>query len=68
MEEARKKGVALDDEEYLAGVRAVAAAIQTAKPPPAAIWVVGFTSNLHDRKMKEIALKTKRQPRKSAVP
>ncbi len=50
MEEAKKKGYAIDDEEYLLGVRAIASAIQVPSLPPAAIRVVGFTSSLDERK------------------
>jgi DNA-binding IclR family transcriptional regulator len=49
-------GYAIDNEEYLIGVRAIAVPIQTASLPPAAIWVVGFTSNLNDQKMEKIIL------------
>jgi len=48
---AREKGYAIDQEEYILGVRAVAAPIQAATLPPAAIWVVGFTSTLDDKKL-----------------
>jgi len=48
---AREKGYAIDQEEYILGVRAVAAPIQAAPLPPAAIWVVGFTSTLDDKKL-----------------
>jgi IclR family transcriptional regulator, KDG regulon repressor len=48
---AREKGYAIDREEYVLGVRAVAAPIQAATLPPAAIWVVGFSSTLEDKKM-----------------
>ncbi|RPJ11923.1 MAG: IclR family transcriptional regulator, partial [Deltaproteobacteria bacterium] len=52
---AKEKGYAVDDEEYILGVRAVAAPIQATSFPPAAIWVVGFTSTLDDKKMESIA-------------
>ncbi len=60
LEETKKKGCAIDDEEYLPGVRAVAAPIQTALLPPAAIWVVGFTSSLNDEKMEKVILEIRK--------
>ncbi len=51
VQETRKRGYAIDDEEYLLGVRAVAAPIQISSHPPVAIWAVGFTSSLNDQKM-----------------
>jgi DNA-binding IclR family transcriptional regulator len=56
VEEVKRKGYAIDDEEYIPGVRAIAAPIQTASLPPAAIWVVGFTSGLNDQKMGRVIL------------
>lgn len=56
IEETKKKGYAIDDEEYMPGVRAIAAPIQTKSPPVAAIWVVGFTSGLNDQKMERVIL------------
>jgi DNA-binding IclR family transcriptional regulator len=51
VEETKARGYAIDDEEYLLGVRAIAAPIQMIPLPPAAIWAVGFTSSLNDQKM-----------------
>jgi IclR family KDG regulon transcriptional repressor len=59
VEEAKKKGYAIDDEEYILGVRAIAAPIQTGSAPLAAIWVVGFTSSLNDPKMEKVILEIK---------
>jgi DNA-binding IclR family transcriptional regulator len=56
VEETKKKGYAVDDEEYMIGVRAIASPIQVASSPLAAIWVVGFTSSLNDQKMEKVIL------------
>ena len=54
IEQAKKQGYAVDDEEYIPGVRAVAAPLHTSSSPPAALWVVGFTSTLDDHKVKTV--------------
>jgi DNA-binding IclR family transcriptional regulator len=56
--EVRNSGFALDREEYLRGVRAVAAIISTGVPPLAAIWVVGFSSSLTDTILQTVIEKT----------
>jgi IclR family KDG regulon transcriptional repressor len=56
--EARKRGFATDYEEYLHGVRAVAARIETEEPLLAAIWVVGFSSSLTDDRMEFVIERT----------
>ena len=48
---ARRKGYATDDEEYISGVRAVAAAIEGTRAFSSAIWVVGFKPRIDARKM-----------------
>lgn len=55
VENARDRGYAFDEEEYIPGIRAIAAPIQTQSLPPAAIWVAGFASSLIDRKMEKVA-------------
>jgi DNA-binding IclR family transcriptional regulator len=63
MEEVRRTrdtGYALDDEEYLQGVRAIAVPIHVQGRQMSAIWVVGFTQSMKDEKMLEIAMETKR--------
>jgi IclR family KDG regulon transcriptional repressor len=55
----RDAGYALDDEEYMQGVRAVAALIQMQGWQTSAIWVVGFTQSMRDENMAAIAMKTK---------
>jgi len=51
---ARQRGYATDYEEYIIGVRAVAAPIDGNKNRLAAIWVVGFKASLDDNKMKAL--------------
>jgi len=60
VEEAKKRGYAIDNEEYILGVRAIAAAIQARTLPPAAIWVVGFASTLNDQKMEKVILEIRK--------
>jgi IclR family KDG regulon transcriptional repressor len=60
VEQARRDGYALDDEEYIQGVRAVAAPIANGVSRISAIWVVGFTASMSDENMRRIATETKR--------
>lgn len=53
--EVERQGYGTDDEEYLSGVCAVAAVVETPSPPPAAIWMVGFSSHFDPKKMKRAA-------------
>jgi IclR family KDG regulon transcriptional repressor len=53
-EKVKEQGYAVDDEEYMSGVRAVAAPLLSTSSPPAALWVVGFTSTLDDQKVKMV--------------
>ncbi len=59
IETVRQKGYATDDEEYISGVRAVAAPIENSGPYTAAVWVVGFKPDMDDRKMKKVIEETK---------
>ena len=54
IEKVKGQGYAVDDEEYIPGVRAVAASLVFPSSPPAALWVVGFTSTLDDQKVKTV--------------
>ncbi len=54
IEKVKGQGYCVDDEEYIPGVRAVAAPLAFHSSPPAALWVVGFTSTLDDQKVKAV--------------
>jgi len=54
LEAVRETGIAFDDEEYIAGVRAVAAPIHPQGAYFPAIWVVGFTASMEDEKIPAI--------------
>ena len=51
---AEKNGFAIDEEEYISGVRAVAAPIHNNGSLLAAIWVVGFSPSMDDEKMTSV--------------
>jgi DNA-binding IclR family transcriptional regulator len=59
LENVRKKGYAVDDEEYILGVRAVASPIVGLGQLMSAIWVVGFKASLNEKKMKAVIEVTK---------
>jgi DNA-binding IclR family transcriptional regulator len=52
-------GYAVDDEEYILGVRAVALPIVGLGQFMSAIWVVGFKASLDEKKMRAIIKVTK---------
>lgn len=53
VKDTKEKGYAIDDEEYLIGVRAVAAPLSIPSFPPSAIWLVGFSSRLTEQKIEK---------------
>ena len=57
VEEARRTKVALDREEYLEGVRALAATVDSGRPldPLVAVWAVGLAPSLSDVRMEALA-------------
>jgi len=59
IERVRNSGYAADYEEYIPGVRAVAAPVRSDRHFSSAIWVVGFRMTLDDDKMKRLAAATK---------
>ena len=54
VESTRIRGYATDYEEYISGVRAIAAPIRGWKSLISAIWVVGFKTSLDDHKMESL--------------
>lgn len=54
----RKNGYALDDEEYLAGVKAVAVVLDNRSALPMAVWAVGFSAGLDAAKTADIIAET----------
>lgn len=59
LEKVRQSGIATDDEEYLSGVRAVAAPIKKYGAHIPALWVVGFKASMSDEKMPAIIEQTR---------
>ena len=54
IEKTRKLGYAVDLEEYLKGVRAVASILYQDNHPLGAIWIVGFSNSMTDEKLPSI--------------
>jgi DNA-binding IclR family transcriptional regulator len=55
LDRVRSMGYALDNEEYLSGIRAVAVALENRRGLPMAIWVVGIASNMELARLKHVA-------------
>ncbi|MFH0725121.1 MAG: IclR family transcriptional regulator [Pseudomonadota bacterium] len=55
LDHVHDQGYAVDIEEYLQGIRAVAVALHNRRGLPAALWVVGISANMDMEKMKKIA-------------
>jgi DNA-binding IclR family transcriptional regulator len=55
----KKKGYAIDNEEYISGVSAAAAPIPGKGHLKSAVWVVGFKASINDDKLKALAKETK---------
>jgi len=56
--QVREKGYAVDDEEYIPGVRAVASPLMGLGQLRSAIWAVGFKASLDEKKMKTLTGET----------
>jgi DNA-binding IclR family transcriptional regulator len=59
LENVRRKGYAVDNEEYLPGVKAVAVALGNERGLPPAIGVVGFAHSMGDSFVAGIAEETR---------
>ena len=59
LKRVREKGYAIDDEEYIMGVRAVASPLMGLGQLRSAVWAVGFKASLDDKKMKTLAEETR---------
>lgn len=55
LKQVRTQGYAIDDEEYLAGIRAVAVALNNRKGLPMAIWVVAIANTMGMDRLKKVA-------------
>jgi DNA-binding IclR family transcriptional regulator len=55
LERVRAEGHAVDIEEYLPGIRAVAVALHNRRGLPTALWVVGISANMTLEKIERIA-------------
>jgi len=60
LSQVREKGYAVDDEEYILGVRAVASPLMGLGQLRSAIWAVGFKASLDEKKMQKLTAKTQK--------
>ena len=58
LRQVREKGYAVDDEEYIPGVRAVASPLMELGQLRSAIWAVGFKASLDEKKMQTLIAET----------
>ena len=55
LDRVRAQGFAIDDEEYLSGIRAVAVALKNLRGLPMAVWVVGIASSMGLARLQQVA-------------
>ncbi|MDR3568507.1 MAG: IclR family transcriptional regulator [Syntrophobacteraceae bacterium] len=55
LDRVRSQGFAIDDEEYLSGIRAVAVALKNRRGLPMAIWIVGIASSMGLSRLQQVA-------------
>ena len=63
LKRVEEKGFAVDDEEYILGVRAVASPLMGLGQLRSAIWCVGFKAGLDDNKMRTLTRETQKAAR-----
>ncbi len=63
LRQVRENGYAVDDEEYILGVRAVASPLIGLGQLRSAIWAVGFKANLDEKKMQTLTGETQKAAR-----
>jgi IclR family KDG regulon transcriptional repressor len=63
LRQVRENGYAVDDEEYILGVRAVASPLMGLGQLRSAIWAVGFKANLDKKKMQTLTGETQKAAR-----
>jgi DNA-binding IclR family transcriptional regulator len=55
LDRVRSQGFAIDDEEYLPGIRAVAVALNNRRGLPMAVWVVGIANSMGLARLQQVA-------------
>lgn len=60
LKQVKQQGYAIDDEEYILGVRAVASLIKGLGQLKSAIWVVGFKASLDEKRMQSLIRETQK--------
>jgi DNA-binding IclR family transcriptional regulator len=60
LKQVRETGYAVDDEEYILGVRAVASPLMGLGQLRSAIWAVGFKASLDEKKMQTLTAETQK--------
>ena len=58
LEKVRENGYAVDDEEYIMGVRAVASPLTGLGQLRSAIWAVGFKASIDEARLNDLAVET----------
>ena len=59
LESVKHQGFAIDDEEYVEGIRSLAVNLGNCRGLPLVVWVVGFTSSLTSAKLSMMVQKTR---------